>query len=75
MKKLPLSNVLLQKLACIRPLLCQQPQSLQTVLAVVENMPYCHSAEMKDKLLSEWRVYKEECLSEGFYVRDKGVKD
>jgi hypothetical protein len=60
---------------CISGKQHQKPQSVQLILAVIDNLPYCHSAELKDKVLSEWQVYQEESISEDLFALDKGVND
>jgi hypothetical protein len=74
-KKLPLSNVLLKNTACLSPLCRQVPSSVQMIIAVVENLPYLHTPEMKDNVRHEWQKYQDDQIPEDFYISDKGQKD
>jgi len=72
LKKLPLSNVILKNIACLSPLLRKEPQSLEMMLALVANLPYCKAAEMKDKVSAEWHQYQQEEISRDMFVSGEG---
>jgi hypothetical protein len=73
-KKLPLGNVLLKNIACLSPLLRTQPASLQMIVAVVANLPYCNSAEKNDNVIREWRKYQDEVIPEEFFNSSLQIK-
>ena len=72
-RKLPLTNILLQNVACISPLVRQQPQSLQMFNAIVSQLPYC--TNNIDALRAEWHKYQEEDIAEELYIVDKGQNE
>ena len=54
MKKLPLSNVLLKNMACLSPLARMQPETVQMISAVIDQLPLCHSVRnIKDNVVQE----------------------
>lgn len=72
-KKLPLADMLLKNVACLSPLVRQQPASLQMIQAVVDQLPYCNSTQIKDDVLREWQCYR--CDSEivdEFHILETG---
>ena len=73
-KKLPLKIVLLKNMCCRSPLLTQKPETLQMILIVSENLTYCKTATIKDKLPNEWRLYQEEDIAEDMYAIQKEEK-
>ncbi len=75
LKKLPLSNVILQNVACLSPLLRKEPHSLQMMLALTENLPYCNTADIKDRVSGEWRMYQEEEIHRDLFVLSEGQNE
>jgi hypothetical protein len=75
-KKLPLTNVLLKNVACLSPVIRQQPASLQMIVAVVDNLPYYNFTQAQDDIVREWQCYRDnsEILDE-FYISASGQND
>ena len=72
--KLPLKNVVLKNLPCLHPLLRSKENSMQMVSSVIENIPILSSStDLKKKIVQEWRKYKEENITEDFYVSEREV--
>lgn len=72
--KLPLNNVLLQNLTCLSPQMrtSEPEKTVQMIAAVVNALPCCNTAEMKDNVTREWREYQAEVISDDYFVAEKG---
>ena len=48
---------------------------MQMVSSVIENVPVLlSSTNLQEKIVQEWRKYKEEIIIESFYVSEIGLK-
>ena len=46
------------------------------VSSVIKNIPVISSStDLSEKIVQEWRKYKEENITEDFYVSERGLKD
>ena len=46
------------------------------VSSVIKNIPVISSStDLIEKIVQEWRKYKEENITEDFYVSERGLKD
>ena len=45
------------------------------VLAVADNLPYCNTPDLKDKVSHEWRQYQEEEISRDLFVSSEGQNE
>lgn len=69
MKKLPLSYVLLKNMTCLSPLAHMQPETVQMISAVIDQLPLCHSVRnIKDNVVQEWKLYQQEEIGEEFLL-------
>jgi hypothetical protein len=73
--KLPLSNMLPGNVACLSLLNRQQPTAVQMILAVVDQLPYCSSANIKYDILHQWQTYAADKIPEEFFILHNGQKE
>lgn len=74
-RKSPLSSVLLKNIACLSPLFRQQPAAVQMIMAVVDHLPYCSSANIKDNVLHQWQTYAADDIPDDFFIMNKGQNE